>query len=299
MSQVPPVRLDLEKLGDDIWTPTGVTSRFTLRISSIPSDSEDTRPSTPVPVQGPTCGLGWRFFCQWQAGTPLQFLSPEGTPLGDPQPTISISICFDPHHVRSATYGRLSISARGVGGIGPWVGENLTMTLPDNGPVSLDSVVTSVACRPDTSASFTATVELPNFPGVLPRSLGPKLEEMLGDTMDAKGTVDIKFCLFNRRLGTGQATERRALFAKQSLLVGFSESVDNLILSRGYNTLTVDELGDHAIDESAFEDYDYASDSDLEDDIDRDSEALGVVTVKPASDSSIRRPNTPPLPLST
>ena len=60
-----------------------------------------------------------------------------------------------------------------------------------------------------------------------PRSIGPKLEDTLKDTMEGKGVVDVKFYAFNSQTSDGKVTEPRAVFAKASLLEGFSDSLDD------------------------------------------------------------------------
>ncbi|KAJ7083876.1 hypothetical protein C8R44DRAFT_52725 [Mycena epipterygia] len=108
------------------------------------------------------------------------------------------------------------------------------------------------------------------------------MEQTLEATLTGKELVDIKFYAFSRR-GSAGATHPQPLFANSALLRGFSEDLDALLTGHGFSESVVVDLDAHEPEESAFTDYGYDSDSDLESDAEDDP-----AEPSPASDTEAK-----------
>nr|GAT50858.1 predicted protein [Mycena chlorophos] len=271
--------MSLEKLGDDVWTPSGVATRFKIdsNLGETPQSDVDSASGYGRAV---TCGLGWSFTGHVGQAT-QQFLSPAN---GASIPTSSVSLFFDVDPIRGANFGRLSISVESGGVI---VDTSASCTVELRLPVMSEVPVPGYAgeliarwiCEPGSTFVVTVIINLPNFPGMLPRSMDPKIEDVLRQTTQGRSVVDIKFYAFNRRAGEGRVTDPAPVFAKASLLEGYSDSLDDLISGRGFSEGQIVELGRHEMDPTIVEEYDYSSDSDLEDE-DSDASSARVVSTR-------------------
>ncbi|KAF7293910.1 hypothetical protein HMN09_01187300 [Mycena chlorophos] len=273
--------MSLEKLGDDVWTPSGVATRFKID-SNLRETTQSDADSAHGYGRAVTCGFGWSFTGHVGKAA-QQFLSPAD---GASIPTSSVSLFFDVNAIRGANFGRLSINVESGGVI---VDTSASCTVELRLPVSslvppapdsdmAGELIARWICEPGSSFVVTVTINLPDFPGMLPRSMDPKIEDVLRQTTQGRSVVDIKFYAFNRRAGEGRVTDPAPVFAKASLLEGYSDSLDDLISGSGFSEGQVVELGRHEIDPTIVEEYDYSSDSDLEDEDGDSSPARAVST---------------------
>lgn len=174
-------------------------------------------------------GLGWRFSCSVNPESSSEstiYVLPDGTIL----PTWRISMFFDPHLVRSAAYGLLSFSIDTQHLLVPKDAKHSrTLTLPNNDYYS--ESVTEIGTYIYTTClgmvpTIAITVGLPPETGLsIPRSIDGKLERVLADTMSGKEAVDVMFYAFTRK-SPRYVTHPRAIFAKTTLLEGYSDELD-------------------------------------------------------------------------
>jgi hypothetical protein len=212
----------LLKIGDDVWTRTAIKSTFKILIPNHPNSRFD-RDSTMI------SGLGWRFSCSVNPESSSEstiYVLPDGTIL----PTWRISMFFDPHLVRSAAYGLLSFSIDTQHLLVPKDAKHSrTLTLPNNDYYS--ESVTEIGTYIYTTClgmvpTIAITVGLPPETGLsIPRSIDGKLERVLADTMSGKEAVDVMFYAFTRK-SPRYVTHPRAIFAKTTLLEGYSDELD-------------------------------------------------------------------------
>ncbi|KAJ6569196.1 hypothetical protein B0H19DRAFT_1065962 [Mycena capillaripes] len=204
------------------------------------------------------CGFGWRFSFR---------VDPQKAPAvvvddaGNEIESFQLQLFFDPHLIRSAAYGTVTLATQV---------EHLISGSPAPGPVqhTLPSQTSNytpatpslgtyiyASSAPTPSISFTFT-----FPATLgltlPHPLEPRMEHTLEETLDGKELVDIK--------GSDCATHPLPLFAKSDLLRGFSQDLDAPLTGHGFSESAVVDLDSHQPTEQTFEDYGYDSDSDLE-----------------------------------
>ncbi|KAJ7058663.1 hypothetical protein C8F01DRAFT_1146871 [Mycena amicta] len=259
--------MSVQKAADDVWSPLGITSQLKLHLQPAPA-----------PAKAPTWGLGWLFSCSVEPSS-RQFLSDDGTPLS----ASSLSLFFDPHRVRSADYGRLSITVDDpIGAIVDNAAScTVEITLPypaaqasARGHTSNRELIAKYICNQRTPLRVSVTIGFPDASIALPRSIGPKLERLLADTMEGKDTVDLKFYVFSRRSGPGRVTSPQAVYAKASLLEGYSDSLNDLISGGGFTESSLVEIGKHTFSADTIEEYDYMSDSDLDDE-EEDTDSTG------------------------
>ncbi|KAJ7439529.1 hypothetical protein B0H11DRAFT_566114 [Mycena galericulata] len=219
-----------------------------------------------------------------------------------------ISLFFDPDLVRSASYGKLSLSIKAPRLLVPKDAIHSTsVTLPWNGYnhyTQIQQIGTYICTENRNVVPIIAiTVGLPAATGlVTPRSVDQKLERALVDTMEGKEAVDVKFYAFSRR-NSGYVARPQAVFAKSSLVEGYSDSLDLLISGGGFTEARIVDLDEQNIDENLFENYDYMSDSDLDSDSDGEDmdEAVSIKSVLSDSDSAqavAPEPENIPLPAS-
>ncbi|KAJ7474211.1 hypothetical protein FB451DRAFT_1248326 [Mycena latifolia] len=256
----------LQRIPDE-WTPSGIKSTFWIIIPNSPKSNRSK--AGPAPV----CGLGWRFSCSANLESSSRstvFVGADGGML----PAWRIAIMFDPHLVSSADYGCLTFSVHASHLLVPKdASDSTTFTLPDNRhmyhesrQVQIGTYIYTVDDRRKITPSVTITVRLPASTGLsIPRSIDQRLEHVLVDTMYGKEAVDLKFYAFTGRRN-GYVARPQAIFAKASLLRGYSESLDILISGGDFAESRLVDLDDHKIDTDILEDYDYMSDSDLDTD---------------------------------
>ncbi|KAJ7649414.1 hypothetical protein DFH06DRAFT_1208174 [Mycena polygramma] len=258
------------------WAPTGVTSIFQLSLQ--PSTGSAQRPtSVGAGVQYTAiCGFGWRFAFQVDQQSAVEergeshFHTAPAVVVDDAGNMIEsfqLQLFFDPHLIRSAAYGAITLTTQL---------ENLISVVQPPPPVCMHwgtYVYASSAPTP----TISITVTLPASLGLtLPQSLQPQMEQALEETLSGKELVDSKFYAFSRR-GTECVTHPLALFAKSALLRGFSDDLDAMLIGHGFSEATIVDLDLHQPDELAFRDYGYESDSDLDSEGEDDAMA-GVAT---------------------
>ncbi|KAJ7259804.1 hypothetical protein C8J57DRAFT_1515167 [Mycena rebaudengoi] len=240
--------MSLIKIGKDEWTEAGVKSTFQIDISDGSTSAGD----EPLGKRTSVCGLGWCFSCTAEAlpGTNEHW----------------ISVYFHPHLIRQAEYGRLSfsINTQNLRLASRKVETHLVLPLRSGitpGPIGLYTYSEGKIQVP----IIWITVTLPTSIGLsLPSSVDARLVEALVDTMDGDEVVDLKFYAFSAK-GDGYVFSPRSIFAKTSLLTGFSDSLDSLISGGGdFTEASLVDLDRHTMDESYFDEYDYSSDSDLD-----------------------------------
>ncbi|KAJ7259803.1 hypothetical protein C8J57DRAFT_491558 [Mycena rebaudengoi] len=259
--------MSLRKIGKDEWTETGVKSTFQIDISDGSTSAGD----EPLGKRTSVCGLGWCFSCTAEA-LPSSAEALPGTN------EHWISVYFHPHLIRKAEYGRLSFSidTQNLRLASRKVETHLVLPLRSGitlGPIGLYTYSEGKSQVP----IIWITVTLPTSIGLsLPSSVDARLVDALVDTMDGDEVVDLKFYAFSAK-GDGYVSSPRSIFAKTSLLTGFSDSLDSLISGGNYFTeANLVDLDRHKMDERDFDEYDYSSDSDL------DPEETGPPAAPPA-----------------
>ncbi|CAK5279704.1 unnamed protein product [Mycena citricolor] len=255
---VDPTFVSLRKLKDDEWTSSGFKSTLALHFldGSSPSRADES----------PLCGLGWHFRCtSWPAI--------DGS--GSPQTRVSVS--FLPGLVAGAAYGRVTFDVEY---------ENL---IADH-DASRTAAYLRLPCSRDSSAALGAfyrrreaqdvpvvaiTVRLPESLGLQvpqPRPAGGGVNDVVLDALAGAETVDLKFYAYTLRSADGSAVSRpKPLYAKMSALRGYSVALDTFLSGfsgDGFSESKLVDLDarDLEIDET-FDEYDYMSDSDLENDV--------------------------------
>ncbi|KAJ7323668.1 hypothetical protein DFH08DRAFT_887579 [Mycena albidolilacea] len=244
------------------WTPTGVKSIFILSLGAS-TDTVQRPTSVGAGVQYTAiCGFGWRFSFR---------VDPQSAPAvvvddtGNTIESFQLQLFFDPHLIRAAAYGAITLTTQVENLISPQQAPApVTLTLPRSGSdtPSLGSYVyASTAPAPVISImfAFPATLGL-----TLPHPLEPQMEQALEETLEGNELVDIKFYAFSRR-GLQCVTHPLPLFAKSALLQGFSDDLDAFLSGRGFSeSEVVVDLDSHEAEDRSFEDYGYGSDSDLD-----------------------------------
>ncbi|KAJ6569207.1 hypothetical protein B0H19DRAFT_691886 [Mycena capillaripes] len=258
--------MTLVKIGDDVWTRAAITSTFKILIPDGEFDGHHTINGGSTTI----CGLGWRFSSSASSQSSNQstvFVGPGGGTL----PTWHISVFFDPHLISSAAYGLLSFSIAAQHLFIPKdVNHSKTFNLPYQNHYYNQSN-TQIATYISTPGlgmvpTIAITVILPAETGLLiPRSIDGKLERVLAETMAGKEAVDVKFYAFTRKTSR-YVTHPKPIFAKSTLLEGYSGELDLMISGGGFGEAKLVDLDRHHIDEDRVEDYDYMSDSDLDSD---------------------------------
>ncbi|KAJ7838549.1 hypothetical protein B0H13DRAFT_2419353 [Mycena leptocephala] len=260
----------LMKIGDDVWTRTAIKSTFKILIPNHPNSRFD-RDSTMI------SGLGWRFSCSVNPESSSEstiYVLPDGTIL----PTWRISVFFDPHLNFDSPEQQLLLRIRHR----DW---NIYLH-----HVSWDGSNHCDNCGapPETGLS-------------IPRSIDGKLERLLADTMSGKEAVDVMFYAFTRK-SPRYVTHPRAIFAKTTLLEGYSDELDLMISGGGFSEAKLVDLDRYHIDKDRLDDYDYMSDSDLDSDDEgmEDDTSDGRIILPNALETSFepREATEVPLPLS-
>ncbi|KAJ7030479.1 hypothetical protein C8F04DRAFT_1367018 [Mycena alexandri] len=183
--------MTLVKIGDDVWTKATIKSTFDILVPV--RDDEFDGPGQSIISGGSTivCGLGWRFSC-------------------------------------SATYGLLSFSIDTQHLLVPKDANHYrTLTLPYQRPngIQIGTYIYTPGLR--MVPTIAITVGLPAESGLsIPRSIDGRLERVLADTMSGKAAVDVKFYAFTRKTSAGYVTHPQPIFAKSTLLKGYSGELD-------------------------------------------------------------------------
>ncbi|KAJ6613963.1 hypothetical protein B0H10DRAFT_193269 [Mycena sp. CBHHK59/15] len=248
--------MSLHRTVDDEWSKTGVKSTFKVMLPSSLNHSSGTEFT-------PNCGLGWRFSYSINPDT-NSFRAADGNPLQ----CWRITLSFDPHLIRTASYGRLMFSTHVehlVCLLDDPVATECNLPLRYNSAFQLGAFIYS--CTALETPIISIRVELPaELQLSLPRSLDSRVERVLADTMRGDEAVDIKFYAYTQS-GAGYVSHPRPVFAKASVLRGYSDVLDLRINGgEGFVESRVVDLDRHIIDEEYFDGYDYMSDSDLDTD---------------------------------
>ncbi|KAJ7916664.1 hypothetical protein B0H13DRAFT_2323141 [Mycena leptocephala] len=256
--------MSLMKIGDDVWTGTAIKSTFKILVPGGKSRGQGTISGSAI-----VCGLGWRFSSSATAQSSNHSTIFVG-PGGGTRPTWHISVFFDPHLIGSAAYGLLSFSIAAQHLFVPTdANHSRTLTLPYQNHryqpnIQIGSYIYTPGLR--MAPTIAITVGLPAETGLsIPRSIDGKLERMLADTMTGKEAVDVKFYAFTRKT-SDYVTHPQPIFAKSTLLEGYSGELDLMISGGSFGEAKLVDLDDHHIDTDRVDDYDYMSDSDLESD---------------------------------
>ncbi|KAF7367701.1 hypothetical protein MSAN_00833900 [Mycena sanguinolenta] len=259
------------------WTSTrtSVTSTFTLCLQ--PSPGAGQRPtSTGAGVQYTgVCGFGWRFSFRVDAqSAPAAVVDEAGNTID----SFQLQLFFDPHLIRSASYGQVSLTVQ-VKNLIPVAPPALfQLSLPQNsyyGDNSGSPLGSYVYASTASTPIISITVEFSDSLGItLPGNpLEPRMERALEESLTGKELVDVKFYAFSRKRGDC-VTHPLPLFAKSALLQGFSDDLDAFVTEHGFSESAIVDLDLHEPDEHSFDGYGYDSDSDLDLDWDLDLEDL-------------------------
>ncbi|KAJ7083864.1 hypothetical protein C8R44DRAFT_862340 [Mycena epipterygia] len=267
----------------ETWDTSSFASVF--RISLEDRSSSSTTINHPVKANAGVqytaiCGFGWRFAFRIDTQAASSFLN-------NPIKSFAILFSFDPHLIASARYGEISIDTRA---------ENLVPNQPNAPPVKYslpgrgsdwDRRELGSYIYPSNGPApvVTFTVVFPSGLGLMlrpSRSLEYQAERMFEESLAGKDLIDIKFYTFSR-FTSGHATHPLALFARESLLQGFSDDLDNLLAGQGFSESAIVNLDLHSPEEAEFNEYGYDSDSDLDSDREEeegegeDSKSPGIV----------------------
>ncbi|KAJ6456218.1 hypothetical protein C8R47DRAFT_1165543 [Mycena vitilis] len=277
----------LNKVADDEWTLTGVKSTFTIQIPKNPS-------SAVSGTQTAICGWGWRFSCDVGAASTdasPRILNADSSII----PWRRVAIYFHPDLIRSASYGRITLHTSEEVNLLPLDLDGVLfqteLNLPDDS-LNTTPPLGIYMYRSDAGgpARISITVQFATGLGMaLPRPRDGRVEAVLAETIRGEEAVDVKFYVYTRA-GEGYVTRPQALFAKMTLLRGHSEPLDNYICgvsgAGGFAASELVDLDADAPPEEQFEEYDYMSDSDLEDEEDGEEQTNAPSNVASASSSS-------------
>ncbi|KAJ7660829.1 hypothetical protein DFH06DRAFT_1296892 [Mycena polygramma] len=286
----------LNKVADDEWTLTGVKSTFTIQIPENPSSAvSGTRTAI--------CGWGWRFSCDVGAASTTaspRILSADSSII----PWRRVAIHFNPDLISDVSYGRITFRTSEVNLL-PLDGElfQTERDLPDdaNGHPPLGVYIyRSDAAGPP---RISITVQFATGLGMaLPRPRDARVEAALAETIRGEEAVDVKFYAYTSA-GDGYVVRSQALFAKMALLRGHSEALDNYLSgvsgAAGFAESKLVDLDAEAPPEERFEEYDYMSDSDLDDEEDDEEQTDALSNVASASSSSTEEVSSPGVTIST
>ncbi|KAJ7769901.1 hypothetical protein B0H16DRAFT_1452281 [Mycena metata] len=299
----------MEKVREN-WDSTTVTSVFSIALEDagytdgqVPAKADKGLQYTAV------CGFGWRFAIRIETQTRMPVRRP-GVLLdryGQSVALFSTELFFDPHFIRLAAFKAIIFIVTEVDNVMPkdTSPDDSTYTtrrdyyLPnrqnDNGPHPLGSFVWA---NNSAAPTITFTLEFPaNLGLALPRAPPEStLKTFLEDSIAGKDMIDIKFYAFNR-FGSGAATHPLPLFARASLLRGFSDDLDNLLEGKGFAESSIVDLDEHGPVDSQFDGYGYDSDSDLDSEgEDEDEELRTISSVSSSSVSSASSSNSDQTP---
>ncbi|KAF7289132.1 hypothetical protein MIND_01374200 [Mycena indigotica] len=265
----------LVKKCPDTWTENGVQSTFDITFSSTSSLTGTTD----------VCGWGWRFAWDCSDGP--------------------VTVYFDPHLIANAKYGRVSCALSTTGlrteiyDIGTF---SVTLPLlPTELPPStagwpigrcsrthvkalrrkFDSE--SSRSRPSETppAVLTVTISFEAAHGFAPpqpltirtrlpfseEPLPARIRACLADTIHGGELIDVKFWLYSR-VATGYVYHPRPLYGNLKLMRGTSKQFDQDIddLLSGFAESGQTDIATDKPPQAAFEEYDYMSDSDMDED---------------------------------
>ncbi|CAK5264166.1 unnamed protein product [Mycena citricolor] len=227
----------------------------------------------------PACGLGWRFHCSVQA---VEFgIPPLASDVPDRQmPWRRVTIFFEPFFLQSATFGRLSITATSDKLSSPLTDQGTNnggvnvMDLPSGSNLMIGNYMLEDEDYPP--LSIVVNVELPSAAALeLPSSGNASGNSALSALIRGEEQIDFMLLAYSRVQSENDervATGIHPLFAKLSVLKGCSERLDDYLdacssSSAFSESQKVDlDLFEPSAKDEQFSDYDYMSDSDLDDD---------------------------------
>ncbi|KAF7340382.1 hypothetical protein MVEN_01957700 [Mycena venus] len=276
--------------GVDEWTSTGVKSTFTVL---IPDDSSPT-------ITGSTgiCGWGWSFSCSVgpasTATSPI-LLGANLTPI----PWRRVAVFFHPDLIRDANYGRITLRTETKNlrplDDGPPSGFLTQIDLPQRHGSSKNPLGVYMRLSDATGpATIAIVVQFAAGLGMsLPRSLDPRVEAALAQTIRGEEVTDIKFYAYTR-VRAGYVTRPRPMFAKLALLRGHSDSLDTYLMGvsgeAGFAESKMIDLDVDMPPGDRFLGYDYMSDSDLDSDDEGDGSSPAVETAEASTTFAAQRP---------
>ncbi|KAF7314872.1 hypothetical protein MIND_00000900 [Mycena indigotica] len=263
----------LVKKCPDTWTENGVQSTFDIAFSSTSSLTGTTD----------VCGWGWRFAWDCSNGP--------------------VTVYFDPHLIANAKYGRVSCTLSTTGLVAEIDDMNtfsVKLPLPSaelpphtaKWPIGRWSRVKILVRKSKSSKSerqyltsppavLTITVTFTRAHGFAPpqpltiRTRLPSSEEplptriraCLADTIHGGELIDVKFWLYSR-VATGYVYHPRPLYGNLKLLRATSKQFDQDLddLLSGFAESGQTDIATDKPPQAAFEEYDYVSDSDMDDD---------------------------------
>ncbi|KAF7293894.1 F-box domain-containing protein [Mycena chlorophos] len=249
----------LNKAADDLWTPLGITSLFSVTLKgSATCETSD------------ACGLGWRFNCAVVANVvsaeqQLAAISRDGTFI----PSSTLSLYFDPHRVVTADYGRITIKVVATvtsdDGEAPAVvvptGTSADFTkemmLPYLDPLLPEGLLIAQYVLSSTATlELAITVSLPDFPTPLPRSVDRQLAGALHRALRGEAMADLKIYAYNRRVASicDVVTDLKPVFVNSSLLAGHSDKLDQLLFASNCGPVEEEASSNEYIDDSDLED---------------------------------------------
>ncbi|KAF7317430.1 hypothetical protein HMN09_00479700 [Mycena chlorophos] len=253
----------MDKLSES-WTPTAVSSTFRLATGPL-TDKPGHRPTAGGErVYSAVCGLGWRFGVHTEEQAKSTVVDGAGATV----PSYAVHFVLNPHISRGAAYGRLILRTT-VQHLIPSAQSPPPEEVPCDFPrdSSLVGLGTFIYPSNAPTAIITFSVTLPASLGMpLPRTLTPKMENTLEDTLNGKELIDVKFYAFSGWCGTNIA-HPKALFAQTALLRGFADDFDSLLDGHGFSEAAKEvDLDAHEAEDEEIgaADYGYDSDSDLE-----------------------------------
>ncbi|KAF8198876.1 hypothetical protein K438DRAFT_1823872 [Mycena galopus ATCC 62051] len=278
----------MEKVTEE-WTPTGVKSIFQLSVDSTPIRQRPTSAGAGLQYTA-ICGFGWRFSTRVdRQSAPAVVVDDAGNTID----SFQLQLFFDPHLIRQGAYDAITLTTQVENLISvqePLLQSPLQLSLPlRDRPTDTPSlgcyVYASTAPTPRISImlTFSTTLGL-----TLPHALEPQMEQALEETLAGKQLADIKFYAFSRR-GSEGVTHPLPLFAKGTLLQGFSDDLDSLLNAHGFSESVAADPDLHEPEERSFEDYGYDSDSDLESEADEEPAAAEGTSALDGNNESARK----------
>ncbi|KAF7367700.1 hypothetical protein MSAN_00833800 [Mycena sanguinolenta] len=268
------------------WSPTSVTSIFTLCLQ--PSTGTGQRPtSTGGGVQfSAVCGFRWRFpFRVDLQSAPASVVDDAGNTIE----SFQLQLFFDPHLIRSAAYGQISLAVQLKNLISAQAPAPVQLSLPQNS--SYHSSHTQLGSYVYASTASTPIISItlefsPTLGLTVPHPLESRMEQALEETLTGRELVDVKFYAFSRK-GADCVLHPLPLFAKSSLLQGFSDDLDAFLTEHGFSESAVVDLDLHEPEERSFDEYGYDSDSDLDSEAEEEPETKRPGPAKSASDDDV------------
>ncbi|KAJ7159563.1 hypothetical protein C8R46DRAFT_1108599 [Mycena filopes] len=254
----------------EIWAPTSVKSVFKLSLAPSTTGSGNRPTAVGAGTQyTAVCGLGWRFSFRVDQQSAQTVVDTSGNTIE----SFQLQLFFDPHLVYSSSYGTITLVTQVQNLISASPPVPITTHLPSNGyhPTLGTYVYLNGAATPSISIELRFSTEL-GLTLWRPVEHVPRMQTALRDTLGGKELVDVKFYAFSRT-DSGRVTHPLPLYASTALMRGFSGDLDAfLTTAHGFSEAKIVDLDLHEPEETSFEDYGYASDSDLDSDSELDSD---------------------------